>query len=78
MTGHFVMSVTYLPLVIWNKHWELDGSRVRCRYCLRAQELTDTRSFVHALGCEAWGLQAQYPSRDLATIVGHKIRLGLF
>ena len=72
------MSVTYLPLVIWNKHWKLDCSRVQCRYCLRAQELTDIRSFVHVLGYEAWGLQSQYPSRELATIVEHKIRLGLF
>ena len=78
MTGYFLMSVTYMPLVIWNKHWELDGSRVQCRYCLRFQELTDNRSFSYALGCGAWGLQAQYPGRELATIVEHKIRLGLF
>ena len=72
------MSVTYLPLVVWNKHWELDGSQVRCRCCLRFQALTDTRSFIHNLGCEAWGLQALYPSHGLATIVEHKIHLGLF
>ena len=77
MTGYFLMSVTYMPLVIWNKHWELDGSRVQCRYCLRFQELTDNRSFSYALGCGAWGLQAQYPGRELATIVAYKIRLDL-
>jgi hypothetical protein len=59
-------SVTYLPLVIWNKYWELDGSRVRCRCCSRFKELADNRNFSHALGCEAWGLQAQYPGRELA------------
>ena len=54
------------------------GSRVRCRCCLPSQELTATRSFIHALGCEVWGWQAQYPGRELATIVEYKIRLGLF
>ncbi|VVN98211.1 hypothetical protein [Pseudomonas fluorescens] len=72
------MPVTYLPLQAWNKHWELDGSRVRCRLCGRVQDLTDAGTFSHALGCKAWGLQAQYPSRVLASLLQQKIQAGLF
>ncbi|MNB86953.1 hypothetical protein D3C76_322450 [compost metagenome] len=72
------MSVPYLPLEAWNKHWKVDGSRVRCRLCGSVQDLTDAGAFRHALGCKAWGLQTQYPSRELATVLQEKIRLGLF
>ncbi len=34
------MSVPYLPLEAWNKHWKVDGSRVRCRLCHHVQDLS--------------------------------------
>ena len=71
------MSVTYLPLEAWNKHWKLDGSRVRCRLCGRAQGFTDTGAFSHALGCKARSVKA-HPSQELASILHQKIQSGLF
>ena len=68
------MSVTYLPLEIWNRHWSLEGLLVRCRRCGASQD----RAFSHALGCQLWGLQVQYPCRDLAIIIEQKIQSGLF
>ena len=72
------MSVTYLPLEAWNRRWTLNGSRVRCRRCGKGQDLTEASAFYHALGCKDWGRQAQYPGRELATVLQEKIRLGLF
>lgn len=72
------MSVTYLPLQAWNKHWKVDGSLVRCLRCGASQDLTAPDTFSHALGCKAWGLQAQYPSRELAALLQQKIQAGLF
>lgn len=72
------MSVTYLPLEAWNKHWTLDGPRVRCRLCGLSQDLTDARAFQHALGCTARSLHGQYPSRELASLLQQKIQAGLF
>ncbi|MFW0757741.1 hypothetical protein ACN1C3_23935 [Pseudomonas sp. H11T01] len=72
------MSVTYLPLQAWNKHWTLDGSRVRCRICGVSQDLTAAGAFQHALGCKARTPQAQYPSRELAALLQQKIHAGLF
>ena len=72
------MSVTYLPLEAWNKRWKLDGVLVRCRLCASAQDLTDAGAFSHALGCKAQSLKAQYPSRDLASILQQKIQSELF
>ena len=72
------MSMTYLPLKAWNKHWTLDGQLVRCRLCGSAQDLTDASAFRHALGCKAWGLQAQYPNQELAALLLQKIQAGLF
>lgn len=72
------MSVTYLPLAAWNKHWKLDGSLVRRRLCGSDQDLTDTGAFSHALGCKARRLKAQYPSRELASILHQKIQSGFF
>ena len=72
------MSVTYLPLEIWNRHWSLEGLLVRCRRCGASQDLTDGRAFSHVLGCQLWGLQAQYPCRELAIIIEQKIQAGLF
>ena len=74
----FSMSVPYLPLEVWKKHWKVDGSRVRCRLCGSVQELSDPDMFSHTLGCKAWGRQAQYPSRELASLLQQKIQLGLF
>ncbi|MFS2091691.1 hypothetical protein ACCC96_01640 [Pseudomonas sp. Pseusp11] len=72
------MSVTYLPLEAWNKHWKLDGALVRCRLCGSAQGLTDAGTFSHALGCKARSLKAQYPSRELGSILQQKIQSELF
>lgn len=72
------MSVTYLPLEIWNRYWGLEGPLVRYRRCEASQGLTDGRAFNHVLGCQLWGLQAQYPCRELATIIEQKIQAGLF
>lgn len=72
------MSVPYLPLEAWNKYWKLDGSLVRCRGCGHVQEVTEAGAFRHALNCKARALEAQYPSRELATVLQEKIRLGLF
>ena len=72
------MSVTYLPLEAWNKHWKLDGVLLRCRLCGSAQGLTDAGAFSHVLGCKARSLKAQYPSRELASILQQKIQSGLF
>lgn len=72
------MSVTYLPLEAWNKHWTLDGPLVRCRLCGSVQDLTDASAFRHALGCKAWRLQVQYPCRELAALLQQKIQSGLF
>ena len=47
------MSVTYLPLQAWNKHWQLDGQRVRCRLCRSVQDLTQASAFTHAPYCKA-------------------------
>ncbi|MCY1453545.1 hypothetical protein D9M71_705460 [compost metagenome] len=72
------MSVPYLPLEAWNKHWKVDGQRVRCRLCQVSQTLTDAEAFSHALGCKARTLKAQYPSRELAVLLQQKIQAGLF
>ncbi len=72
------MSVTYLPLQAWKTRWQLDGPRVRCRRCGKGQDLTEASAFHHALGCKDWGRQAQYPSRELASILEQKIQAGLF
>lgn len=37
----------------------------------------DAGAFRHALGCKAWGLQAQYPSRELGALL-QQIQAGLF
>lgn len=66
------MSVTYLPLFAWNQHWTLDGQRVRCRGCRASQDLLDPAAFRHALGCKDWGRPAQYPGRELRTILALK------
>lgn len=47
------MSVPYLPLEAWNKHWQVDGSRVRCRLCHHVQDLTQAGAFTHAPYCNA-------------------------
>ncbi|MCK1794285.1 hypothetical protein [Pseudomonas violetae] len=72
------MSVPYLPLEAWNKHWKVDGSRVRCRLCHHVQDLTQAGAFTHAPYCKARTVEPQYPSRELATVLQEKIRLGLF
>ena len=72
------MSVTYLPLEAWNKHWKLDGVLVRSRLCGSAQGLTDAGAFSHALGCKARSLKAQYPSRELAPYCSRKSNQGCF
>ena len=72
------MSVTYLPLEIWNRHWSLEGPLVRCRRCGASQGLTDYRAFSHTLECPFWEYQVQYPCRELATIIEQKIQAGLF
>ncbi len=72
------MSVPYLPLAAWNKHWKVDGSRVRCRLCNHVQDLTQAGAFTHAPYCKARTVEAQYPSRELATLLQQKIQAGLF
>ena len=72
------MSMTYLPLEVWNKHWQLDGPRVCCRACRRAQDLTDAAAFIHAPGYKLRTVNAQYPSRELAMVLQEKIRLDWF
>ncbi|NMX36206.1 hypothetical protein [Pseudomonas sp. WS 5413] len=72
------MSVPYLPLEAWNKRWTLDGSEVRCLLCGSGQNLTQAGAFHHGFGCKARTVEAQYPSRELATVLQEKIRLGLF
>ena len=72
------MSVPYLPLAAWNKHWKVDGSRVCCRLCNHAQDLTQAGAFTHAPYCKARTVEPQYPSRELATLLQQKIQAGLF
>lgn len=72
------MSVPYLPLEAWNKHWKVDGSRVRCRLCHHVQDLTQAGAFTHAPHCKARTPDPQYPSRELATLLQQKIQAGLF
>lgn len=51
---------------------------MRCRRCGKGQDLTEASAFYHALGCKDWGRQAQYPGRELATVLQENIRLGFF
>jgi hypothetical protein len=71
------MSVTYLPLAAWHKHWMLDDLQVRCRGCGGSQDLMAAETFRHALGCHAWGRQAQYPGRELMAHLDRTIQAGL-
>ena len=72
------MTVPYLPLAAWNKHWKVDGSRVRCRLCHHVQDLTQAGAFTHAPYCKARTVEPQYPSRELAVLLQQKIQAGLF
>lgn len=72
------MPAPYLPLEAWNKNWSLEGNRLRCRRCRASHSLTDDSAFSHTLGCNAWGLQAPYPRRELAVIPEQKTQAGLF
>ena len=72
------MLVTFLPLETWNRHWVLQGSRLRCQLCGASQDLTADSAFSHSLGCEFWGRQDQYPWSELAEILRQKVQAGLF
>lgn len=72
------MSVPYLPLEAWNKHWQLDGSRVRCRLCNHVQDLTQAGAFTHAPHCKVRTVEPQYPSRELGMLLQQKIQAGLY
>ena len=74
------MSVTYLPLEIWNKHWSVEGHQVRCRCCRATQSFTDLSPFNHVLGCKAQALDAEYPCYELTVILEEKTKIeaGLF
>jgi hypothetical protein len=72
------MSVPYLPLEAWNKHWQLDGPQVCCRLCNHVQDLTQAGAFTHAPYCKARTVEPQYPSRELAVLLQQKIQAGLF
>jgi hypothetical protein len=72
------MSVTYLPLQLWNKRWKLDGPWVSCRRCGYVQHVTNPRAFNHALGCPVQSLYGQYPFLELGVILEQKIQDGLF
>lgn len=68
------MPMTYFPLQIWNKHWRLDGSLVSCRCCGFVQSFADPTSFRHERGCKALRMHADYPIRDLGSIIERKIQ----
>jgi len=68
------MSVPYLPLEAWKKHWGLEGLQVRCLGCGASQHLQDLEAFRHALGCHAWERAAQYPGRELSALLEQKRR----
>nr|QDK64805.1 hypothetical protein pA4J1_11 [Pseudomonas sp.]QDK64848.1 hypothetical protein pA22BJ2_p09 [Pseudomonas sp.] len=72
------MSSTYLPLQVWNHHWQLDGQRLSCRRCSGLQHVADVAPFRHTQDCKARRFYAQYPFRDLGAIVEQKIQDGLF
>lgn len=48
------------------------------RLCHHVQDLTQAGAFTHAPYCKARTVEAQYPSRELSTLLQQKIRLGLF
>lgn len=72
------MSETYLALELWNKHWSVEGHKVRCRCCRATQSFTDLNQFNHVLDCKAQAIGAEYPCRELATIIEKKNQEGLF
>jgi hypothetical protein len=72
------MRVTFLPLETWNRHWVLQGSRLRCRLCGASQDLMDNCAFSHNLGCPFWGRTDQYPWSELAKILRQQVQAGLF
>nr|QDK64833.1 hypothetical protein pA16J1_p19 [Pseudomonas sp.] len=72
------MPSTYLPLQLWNKHWQLNGKQLSCRRCRGVQYFGDTTPFRHERGCIASRFHAQYPFLDLGGIVEQNIQADLF
>ena len=74
------MSVTYLPLEAWNRHWMSVDVFMCCRRCGAIQDLTKGREFMHARGCPSWKPNEQYPFCELVAILEQetKIQAGLF
>lgn len=72
------MSVTYLPLKRWNKHWRLDGENIHCRHCWAIQRITDLGPFHHGPYCTASLDTSLYPVDELTQHLERKIRMGLF
>ncbi|MFJ7886420.1 hypothetical protein ACIQYF_23590 [Pseudomonas sp. NPDC096917] len=69
------MSVTYLPLEAWNRHWFFEEGSVCCRRCLATQLVTDLNPFEHVLGCKAQALNAEYPSRELVVLLKQEAKI---
>jgi hypothetical protein len=72
------MGIAYLPLKAWHQHWRLEAPWVFCRYCRSSQSLIEAAAFPHARHCPRYGLDGQYPCRELAQILQAKIDAGLF
>lgn len=72
------MSTTYFPLQIWNKNWQLHGQLISCRCCGFAQHFSDSESFRHERECRAIRMHAQYPFRELSSIIEQKIQDKIF
>ena len=69
------MSVTYLPLKSWNRHWFVEWGSVCCRRCLATQWATDLNPFEHVLGCKAQALNAEYPCRELVVLLKQEAKI---
>lgn len=72
------MTIPYLPLQAWNKHWKLRGESVYCQHCGYSQHLIDPHPFKHAPHCPHSSLLYQSPGRELGQIIEQKIKAGLF
>lgn len=67
------MPTIYFPLQIWNKYWRLEGPLVSCRYCGLVQHFADATAFSHERNCKFIRIHAQFPFRELSSIIERKI-----
>lgn len=69
------ITVAYLPLESWNRHWTLIGTQVQCKACNALQE--GGNAFRHGMQCSAHTASAQYPMRKLHQILRDRMDQGL-